>query len=338
MDHERRREARQKPFDERALADARLAGDEHEPSRAGRRGVERRAQRGQLLPPARRGVGRGDRVDGRRVEPAVLREDGLLERPEARRRADPELLVELGPQRVVGGERLALAPGSVEREHQLAAQALAQRMARDQQLELADEVGGAAECEVGLDAVLERGELQLLQARALDARERLGGELGQRRAAPERECRPEALGSGGRVGLSERRPPRAGELLEAAQVERVGGPELETVARRARLQELRGQRLAQPRDIDLHHLDGGVGQLVAPQVIHEPLDRHRPAGVEQQAREQRTLLSRAECERLPPVARLERAEDTEVHAADHTRLPFATHLPRFNHEPVTSRP
>ena len=44
-----------------------------------------------------------------------------------------------------------------------------------------------AELELGVDPLLERGHAQLVQPRRLAPRERLVGEIGQRRAAPERE-------------------------------------------------------------------------------------------------------------------------------------------------------
>ena len=57
----------------------------------------------------------------------------------------------------------------------------------DQRLELADQVGVAAEREVGLDPFLDRRQAQVLEPSDLCLRERLERELGQRRAAPERE-------------------------------------------------------------------------------------------------------------------------------------------------------
>ena len=57
---------------------------------------------------------------------------------------------------LVGVERLGLASRAVEREHQLAAQPLAQRVLGDQRLELADQLSVAAERELGVDAPLER--------------------------------------------------------------------------------------------------------------------------------------------------------------------------------------
>ena len=60
-----------------------------------------------------------------------------------------------GSCRPVDGERVSLAPGAVEREHELTAKALAQRLGADQGLELSDELRVAPEREVGLDPLLE---------------------------------------------------------------------------------------------------------------------------------------------------------------------------------------
>ena len=73
----------------------------------------------------------------------------------------------------------------------------------------------AAEREIRVDAILERGEVKLFQPADLTLRPRLVGELGERRAAPEREGLAQALGSGRRLG-----PARLGhETLEAVQIE-----------------------------------------------------------------------------------------------------------------------
>ena len=61
---------------------------------------------------------------------------------------------------------------------------------RSERLELADDLTVEAELDVGVDALLERIEPQLLQAPDLALRELLAREIGERRAPPERERRP----------------------------------------------------------------------------------------------------------------------------------------------------
>ena len=72
----------------------------------------------------------------------------------------------------------------------------------DQRLELADDVAVVPEREVGLDPPFECGEAELLETRALVPGERLG-ELGQRRAAPERQRVAQQLASPARASPCE---------------------------------------------------------------------------------------------------------------------------------------
>ena len=53
-----------------------------------------------------------------------------------------------------------------------------------ERLDLGDDVRVPAECEVGFDPILDRGELEFLESGGFDHCERVVGELGQRRAAP----------------------------------------------------------------------------------------------------------------------------------------------------------
>ena len=140
---------------------------------------------------------------------------------------------------VVHVERLGLAARAVEREHQLPAQPLTQREPLDERLELGDELRALAELEVGVDPLLERLEPQLLEPADLALGERLEGEVGERRATPERQRLAKLRGSLGRV-----RAPRLGdEPLEPAEVEAVG-VDLQDVARRPRHEDVRPEQLA----------------------------------------------------------------------------------------------
>ena len=79
---------------------------------------------------------------------------------------------------------------------QLAAHPLAERMRGDERLELRHEPAVAAESEIGLDPLLQQREPELLEPRRLDCRERLEGELGERRPVPERERSVQPRGRG----------------------------------------------------------------------------------------------------------------------------------------------
>ena len=258
------------------------------------------------------------RVDRRAaVEVGVLAQDPALELAHPRRGLEPQLLRQRGAVLAVAGQRVGLPARPIEREHQLAAQALAQRMAAREPLELPDELVVAPEREVGIDAVLERDAVTLLQMRALDERERLG-ELRQRRTPPERERRAQPRRRRRRVARVQRGAPLGAQALEAHEVQRLRR-QRERIARRARPQRPGGQRLAQPRHVDVDHLHGRLRDVLAPQVVHQALHRHRAVGVQRQPRQQRARLAPAESQRRVRVDDLERAQHAEVHGVSGQR-------------------
>ena len=110
-----------------------------------------------------------------------------LRAPATRGWVDSQLLDEYPPPVPVCLERLRLAPGPVEGEHQLAAQALTERVLQDQPLELPHEVQVPTEGEVHIDPALERSEAELLQPGDGRLGEGLIREVCERRAAPERQ-------------------------------------------------------------------------------------------------------------------------------------------------------
>src|SRR5439155_70847 len=110
--------------------------------RAGRRGL------GRLRPTcARRLARRGRR--GRVAEPELgpLHEDAALELAQLVAGLDAELVDERSAGVPVALERVGLAARAVQREHQLRAESLVQRVLGDETLQLADELGVAAEVE-----------------------------------------------------------------------------------------------------------------------------------------------------------------------------------------------
>ena len=107
-----------------------------------------RAGSGGSADSARRGLDRD-------LERRLLAEDGCLQALKRPARGEAELLVEGLAGLPVDLEGVSLAPGAVEGEHELSAQALTQRVVSDQGLELPDQVGRLAQGEVRLDALLD---------------------------------------------------------------------------------------------------------------------------------------------------------------------------------------
>ena len=226
-------------------------------------------------------------------------------------RLDPDL-VERRAQVPVHVERLALPPRAVEREHELRPQALAVRMRGDQRLQLAGHLGVTSELEVGVDSVLDRGEAQVVEPAAFDLGEGLSSELRQSRPAPERDRLADRVRGAVRSARGERGATVPDEALEADQVDGLR-LHLEQVAGCTRHEGPVGQELPQAREIDLHARHRGLGRLVSPQLVDQPLARDHMVRVQDQQREQRPLLGTSERKRPPGVQSFQRSEDPVLH-------------------------
>ncbi len=238
-------------------------------------------------------------VSWRRIEAWTAAED--------RARLEAELLHEYLAPCAVHLERVGLTAGAVEREHQLRPQPLAQRVRAYERLEVADEGRVLADREPRLGLLLEEDEPELLEPRDLLLRERLVAELRERLAAPEAERLVEQLRAPRRLArarlVDERTHARGVELVRF---------EPDDITGRPRLDHVRPERLPQLRDEILERRDRRCGRIAAPQHLDEPVDRHDPARVEEERREQRALLGPAERDRFSFCARFERAEDGEI--------------------------
>src|SRR5262249_3667941 len=133
----------------------------------------------------RRGGGRARR------ERTLLPQDPAVELLQLAPRLDSELVVERRAEVEVRLRRLRLPSRAVEREHQLSAQALAQRVLCDERFELRHEADVEPGLELGLDAVFDRVQPELLEPPDLALRERLVGHVRQRWPAPELERAPQ---------------------------------------------------------------------------------------------------------------------------------------------------
>ena len=149
----------------------------------------------------------------------VLGEDRLLHRPQLASGFEAELVDQSAPGVAVGLQRVGLAATAVERQHQLAPQALAKGVFGDHGLEVANQLRMASQFEVRGDPILEGTESELLQPGDLRLRERLECEVGERRPTPESKCGAQPIGGGGGVAGGERLAPLQGEILETPEVE-----------------------------------------------------------------------------------------------------------------------
>ena len=130
-------------------------------------------------------------------------------------------------------ERLGLASGAVQGEHELRARALAQRRFLDPVLELRDQLQMLAEREGAVDPLLADEPALLIEPCGSDLRLTFERDIGERIAAPERErliVRPQRVRV--MVGAG-RRARRRCEPAELADIQRLAR-RLEQVPRRPR--------------------------------------------------------------------------------------------------------
>ena len=233
-----------------------------------------------------------------------------MERLQLRPRVDPELVHEGRARGRVGVERLRLAAGAVEREHQLPAQALPQRLRADEGLELADELRAAAALEVGIEPSLERDEPELLQPRDLGLRPALVREVGEGRPAPEVERCSELTPPLGRSEVGS----GAEALLELRAVQLLGR-EVEAIPVRLGRDRLRPECLAKLRDVALDRGLWPPRRLLRPKRVDERVGRHRPPALERQESQDGALLAPSERQRCAVPPRRQRAEESELDIA-----------------------
>ena len=212
------------------------------------------------------------------AEGGVLAEYPSVELLQLLARRDAQLLVERPPCLTVRRQRFRLPPGAVEREHELGAQVLVERMLDDQRLELRDQLAGAAEGKVGVEAVLHRLQPQLVQPGDLRRNGVLVQDVLERPPAPEGECSSERLTRPCGLVL-EHNARGACEALEARCIELVE-IDPERVARRTRdqyparviLRSAGPENSSQLRDVE-PELPAGFWRVVGPEHVEEPVRR-----------------------------------------------------------------
>jgi hypothetical protein len=161
-------------------------------------------------------------------ERGILRQHGALEPLQVRARLDAELLHQHPAGRLVGRQRIGLPPAAVEGDHQLLMQPFPQRVRGGQRLKLADHLGMTAERQIGVDPVLEDTDVQLLQPRDLRLRERFIAQVGEWRAAPEREGLAELVRRLPQLVRRQSLSSQPGQALEPVDIEFVR-PNLQAV-------------------------------------------------------------------------------------------------------------
>ena len=162
----------------------------------------------------------GYRRGGRRRD--LLAQHRLLQLAQFLPRLDPQFLRQHRPGAAVGGQRIGLPLGPVQRQHQQPPQPLPHRVLGHQLLQLAGHLRRQPQLNVRLDAALHRHQPKLLQPRGLQRQRLHLGHIGQRPAPPQRQRLPEPAGRDRRLAPAQRVPARPHQPLKPARVQPIG--------------------------------------------------------------------------------------------------------------------
>ena len=232
-----------------------------------------------------------------------------------RARVDAEFIGQPDAQLLVGAQRIRLASARTQGAHQLAGEPLVQRMLRGERLQLGNQCGRVGELEIGLDAVEDGDQPQVVQARRVRA-ERCAGRVGERGTAPERDRRGEQLAGLAVVAAAQCLRPLAGEPFEAVGVDRLRLGRQPVAGLRLHNDACVAEGPPQPGDERLQRVGLVGGRLVAPDCVHQCAHADRPSGVEREPDQQGAQPATRDLHRpAGVVADLERPEDLDLHAS-----------------------
>jgi hypothetical protein len=213
------------------------------------------------------------------------------------RRIGAELVGEANAQIREHGECFGRSAECVQRAHQLAVRAFAQRFGADQVAQVGDGGVGCTARQPGLGEIFAGGGALLGQAAALDVEAR---DIGQGGTAPERER--------GFLAAVRR------EVGETVRVDLVGVDD-QAVPGWVVLDDDPGQHPAQPGDLRLERVGSALRRPVTVDGVDQALGADQPTGFEQERGQQRARSRTADRDQLTGGgADLQRTEDAEAHS------------------------
>jgi hypothetical protein len=246
-----------------------------------------------------------------RLQRGILLQHLLVQPLQLGRRVDAELLGEQRLHALEGRERLCLPAGTVQSQHQVGPQSLAERVRDDQRLELCDELPAPTADERCGHVVLGRGDAQLLQTHHRRDERRCAGEVAEGRAVPQLQRPPERLR--GCVRLPVEEPvPLSNQRLETQLVDLLG-VDVQNVALTAAFDPLGAQDPAEMGDVALQGGPRLRRRRVAPHRVDQLLDGHDLVGAQQQVSKDQPLSGPAKYKGPTPLPDLEGAEYTDLH-------------------------
>ncbi len=243
----------------------------------------------------------------------------LLKLPQRRRGVETEIVAQPVAVAHVGGQRLDGAPRPGQGRDQQLDRPLPPRLLRNEGVEGGRGLGDPVQVQQQGRPVFSCRQPELLKPKGFRACEPLG-ELGERQAAPQRQCLIQERHRGGGSLCSAGLGKKVGE---ARRIDRRPG-DVHEVARWPGDDDVRGraERLTQPGDIGLQRVAGLRRRGLAEHVIDQAIQRHHLPRPQQQRAQQRPLACPGHGDMPPIDPDLERPQDAELHLMRHVVTPL----------------
>lgn len=274
------------------------------------------------------------RLDRGEQQRHVAVEDPPVQLDELGARFDAELLGEHGPPPAEHGEGVGAPAGPGERGHQVTPELLVVRIPFDQVGDLGEDLLGRAEPQLQVEAERHRGGPLLLEMGGGRA-DRIGVDIREGPAAPQRERGPQLVTGDGEITVGGRGPATFDPAGEERGVELVGA-DLDAVPRRLGDHQLLGQshpaeQLAEPGDAAVHLGPRRGRRVGVPQRRDHLLERHQLTLAQEQQSEEDAFTRRRNRDLGYRCADLHRPQDRKSGRIAHTHPLCGACLPSKLH-------
>jgi hypothetical protein len=219
-----------------------------------------------------------------REQSRVALKDPLLQLRQRLARLETELGREQAPRTLIGLERIRLAPGSIEGEHQLAPQPLLKLMLTGETFELCQQLSGRTGREIGIEPEQDRLQPLLLKGAAPLGDAPLRRHVAQRLAPKQ----PQRLGDQ-RSGLLGIRPGLFDQRIKTPHVE-LKPAWSEGIS--SRLEHKQPAKQApELRQMHVQRRHGARGRMLSPELIDQPVTRDGRTPTQHQQGQQGALTA-----------------------------------------------